>query len=238
MRNHLLRSFKGFWQVVSSSFGLAAPTAVNAGSPPPINPHKDAFPLTYGEWSARWWQYILGLPAADHPLNDQTGDRCAVGQWGPVFFLVGPPTSGVAVERSCTIPAGKGILFPIVNVSCAIPEDGATLAAIKAVCTSIADLIDVDSLSFTIDGHAVKRLDQFRFPSPTFSFTGATPQVFSDIGCGTPPCYEGFRETAVADGYWILLKPLPLGTHDIHFHGEIPAASFVVDVTYRLTVSP
>ncbi len=124
------------------------------------------------------------------------------------------------------------------NAGCAIPEDGATLEAITAVCTGIADQVDVNTLSVRVDGVEVKRPEQFRFQSPTFSFTGETPNVFSEIGCGTPPCYEGFRETAFADGFWILLKPLSAGNHEIHFHGEIPEFDFVVDVTYHLTVLP
>jgi hypothetical protein len=238
MKNHV-RRFLDVLVVVGIVWGLTATDSVFAdANSRVVRPHKESFPLTYEEWSARWWQYIFGLPLTDHPLNDTTGERCAVGQWGPVFFLVGPPTTGDAVERSCTVPSGKGILFPIVNVACAIPEDGGTLGAITSLCTSIADLIEVDTLSVSIDGDTIKDLDGFRFQSPAFSFTGETPNVFSAIGCGTPPCYEGFRETAISDGYWILLKPLKVGNHEIHFHGEIPDFHFVVDVTYDLTVEP
>jgi hypothetical protein len=40
----------------------------------------------------------------------------------------------------------------------------------------------------------------------------------------------------LADGYWVLLNPLPAGNHTIHLHGEIPDWGFAVDVTYNLTV--
>ena len=34
-----------------------------------------------------------------------------------------------------------------------------------------------------------------------FAFTGALPNVESQIGCGTLPCYEGARAAAFADCY-------------------------------------
>ena len=202
MKKHLFNALV----VLGIVLGLTATTPVYAESDSDVvRPHSKAFPMTYGEWSARWWQYIFGLPAADHPLNDTTGERCAVGQWGPVFFLVGPPTTGGPVTRSCTVPARKALLIPILNVSCAVPEDGGTLDEITTLCDLIADLIDVNTLSVSIDGEAVKSLRRFRFQSPAFSFTGNTPNVFSQIGCvDSGHCYEGFREVAVSDGYWIM----------------------------------
>jgi hypothetical protein len=230
-------SFHRLLVAVGILLGLTVTTSAYADSRPQVvRPNSKAFAMTYGEWSARWWQYVYGLPEADHPLTDETGERCAVGQWGPVFFLMGTTISEPVTRRKCIVPAGKGILFPIVNFAGAVPEDGATADEITEVASSVVDLIDVDSLSVRIDGRIVDDLEDFRFKSPIFSFTGETPNVFSQIGCGAPPCYEGFRETAFADGYWILLRPLSPGRHTIRFHGEVPDFDFVVDVTYHLRV--
>jgi hypothetical protein len=202
-----------------------------------VPPKQKAFEMSYGEWSARWWQYVFGLPEANNPLSDTTGAQCGLGQWGPVFFLVGT-TGGDPVVRSCTIPAGKGLLIPVVNFGGAVPDDAGTIEEVTGIAASAADLIDVSTLSVTIDGVAVKNLGDFRFRSPIFSFTGSTPNIFSVYGCviTAPHCYEGFHDQAVADGYWILLNPLPAGNHTVHLHGEIPDWGFVVDVTYHLTV--
>jgi hypothetical protein len=46
---------------------------------------------------------------------------------------------------------------------------------------------------------------------------------------------------AVADGYWIMLAPLPIGEHTIRFKGAVDndiLGGFVVDVTYFITVAP
>lgn len=51
---------------------------------------------------------------------------------------------------------------------------------------------------------------------------------------GIPP---GPRSPAVADGYWIFLKPLPAGRYVIHFQStDRVSDTKIIDVTYNLTV--
>jgi hypothetical protein len=40
---------------------------------------------------------------------------------------------------------------------------------------------------------------------------------------------------AASDGYWIFLKPLPMGEHKIKFQGIEP--NFRTDVTYNITIN-
>ena len=75
---------------------------------------------TYGEWAAQGWQWALSLPAAAHPLFDTAGR--SAGQPGPVWFLgarscaIGDTTcSTTDVERTCAVPAGKALFFPVVR---------------------------------------------------------------------------------------------------------------------------
>jgi hypothetical protein len=178
----------------------------------------------------------MSFPAVTSPLNDSTGANCGFGQSGPVFFLVGT-TGGKAVRNKCVVPVGKSILFPIVNFISAVPEDGATAEEIQALCSWATDYID--QVQVTVDGVPLQNLmaddpdSDYRFPSPIFSFTGAVGNPFG--------AYEGFRETAFSDGYWVLLDPLPPGRHKIHFAGHFYLPDwnweFAVDVTYHLTVA-
>ena len=32
--------------------------------------------LTYGEWSAKWWQWAISIPTAESPMLDGTGENC------------------------------------------------------------------------------------------------------------------------------------------------------------------
>src|SRR5438045_3460219 len=70
-------------------------------------PNSKPYGLSYGEWSARWWQWTLQIPLATNPNFDTTGAHCAEGQSGHVWFLAGwfPGAHPPSVTRECTIPA-------------------------------------------------------------------------------------------------------------------------------------
>src|SRR5262249_24006075 len=85
------------------------------------NPNPQVFPSrshpfghTYNEWSARWWQWALSIPAATNPVLDETGAHCAEGQGGQVWFLAGSFAGGT-FTRACTVPPGKALFLSIVN---------------------------------------------------------------------------------------------------------------------------
>ncbi|MCK7502716.1 MAG: hypothetical protein MZV70_00525 [Desulfobacterales bacterium] len=80
--------------------------------------------MTYGEWSAKWWQWAYSLPVDQNPFFDENGSctNGANGPVGPVWFLTGViNVSGTAV-RNCTVPAGKALFFPIINAEDATPD--------------------------------------------------------------------------------------------------------------------
>ena len=237
--NKYSKCFAQFLLVVAFTLGLnlTGGFAGDRDAPPQVvAPTETAFAMTYAEWTARWWQYVLGEPDDTNIFTDPTGQYCGLGQWGPVFFLAGYPT-GIG-QRTCTIPAGKGLLVPLFNFAGSVPDDAPTIEEVISMYKADADLVDVDTLRFEIDGMSVRHLDKFRFQTPIFSLTGAVPNFSSVGGCGgTPPhCYEGFRAQAWADGYWVMVKPLSPGIHTIHFHAEVPEWDSVQDTTYHLTV--
>src|SRR5689334_15805444 len=62
------------------------PVIGNAG--PGVLPVKSSpYGMTYGQWSARWWQWAFSLPIDRSPLFG-TAD-CSAGQSGLVWFLPG-----------------------------------------------------------------------------------------------------------------------------------------------------
>ena len=232
----MIRFFKVVILIVLVSL-LAQPVLAKGDNPKGNNPgvappNSTPYDKTYGEWTAEWWKYVMSFPADTSPLTDATGANCGVGQSGPVFFLVGT-IGGTAVRDECVVPVGKSILFPLVNFISAVPEDGTTAGEIQTLCSWVTGYID--EVQATVDGVPLQNLMRdYRFPSPIFSFTGA-------VGNPYAPQYEGFRETAFSDGYWVLLHPLPPGEHTVHFGGHFNLPDwdweFEVDVTYHLTVA-
>jgi hypothetical protein len=79
---------------------------------------KDAKPfgISYGDWLAKWNQWFIQIPKGVNPRENYTSERCATGQSGPVWFLT-DILKGKEV-RTCTIPAGKAILIPVLSGSC------------------------------------------------------------------------------------------------------------------------
>jgi hypothetical protein len=204
---------------------------------------------TIGEWSARWWQWALGIPAPINPMADTTGANCGVGQQGPVWFLAGwwgPPVDGV--ERTCTIPKAKSIFFPIANYVWVQTsgDDPANTEADYRQCVSGISAPDnplgcvgiaavAGDLEATLDGVPVVfdyRTPIVRAQSPLFIVRWPLDNIFGlDPALETcPKC----RET-VSDGFWVMLPPLTPGVHTLSFRAGDGTTDWQ-NVTYHLTV--
>src|SRR5690348_12513705 len=74
--------------------------------------------LTYGEWTVKWWEWFLSTPATMNPIIDESGEFADVGQPDKdVWFLAGSLASEDKnfPKRTCNVPFGRSILFPIIN---------------------------------------------------------------------------------------------------------------------------
>ena len=191
-------------------------------------PDSIPYERTYAEWTAEWWKWFLSIPTGNNPMNDPLGERCALGQQGPVWFLVG--SGGGKAERECTIPAGRAILIPAINVECSYAEDQSlrTDDDLRACATSDQDL--VTETAATLNGSV---LQINRVQSPVFNLTFPVDNVF---GASVGP------SQAVSEGFWVFLKPLPPGQYVLHVQGLLVdptvtgPVNLVEDSTYHLTV--
>jgi hypothetical protein len=86
-----------------------------------------------GELAADWWKWALSKPAAENPLiggdpdysEDQCDGQSATDMPGKKWFLAGT-LDGSQVERTCTVPVGKQLFFPVGNIVFLITEPGET----------------------------------------------------------------------------------------------------------------
>ena len=65
--------------------------------------------------AASWWQWAASAPEELSPVRDRTGTHCAVGQTGEAWFLAGGYGSS-KIRRACTVPKGRHLLFPVINM--------------------------------------------------------------------------------------------------------------------------
>jgi hypothetical protein len=87
----------------------------------------------------------------------------------------------------------------------------------------------VTSLSLTLDGNSVTGLFDHRYGTPLFHFTG-DPSLTATVD----PCVTGSDQVAVADGFYVMLKPLAPGTHTLTVAAA--SANEQSTITYDLTV--
>lgn len=177
-----------------------------------IPPQARPYGLTYGEWQTRWWQWSMSIPWSIHPY--QSAANAARNQSGPVWFLVGYSDGGV---REVTIPRGKAIFFPVVNVECSNIEPdpwfGIDEAAMRAACRKFFR----KDMECFIDGRPVCNLERFEGESPLFNFTAPDDNIL--IGAGP------VSGQSVSAGTYVMVPPLSVGHHVIEFKGTQGDAS-------------
>ena len=202
---------------------------------------------TYSEWSARFFQWVYSLPTDHHPLFDnadcstgQTGDVWFIdGKFGGDAPF---PPGG----RNCTIPPGTALFLTLAaanrdDTACdelnnIQPTNDPVSVLREKAETGLNQFLD--SRVIIIDGVAVKGLpacnpddpstcqSPYRVQSPVFDYINVP--AFNNIvnlglesgSCYTDPTGTGASFTvpgAVADGVYVIIKPLPVGDHTIQF---------------------
>lgn len=210
---------------------LLLPLVAAAQNPNPkvLPPNSAPQGLTYGEWSAKWIKWAYEPATADSPLLDTTGANCAKRQSGHVWFLAGTFGSGV-VSRSCTIPAGQMLFFPVGNGFCA--GDGLDFAGERECATQFA--AGLSNFRVEVDGTSLRALDNslvenyYRALSPQYDLVLGADNIF-----GAP---AGTYSPGAGDGVYIMLAPLSPGPHTIHIHADVTAGG-QIDATYQLTIN-
>jgi len=204
---------------------LAATCAIAqaAETPPPpetpiLTPGSSVEGKTIGEWTARWWQWLLTTPLHRDPALDQTGEFCGIDQDGPVWFLAGQFTEQ-PVARRCKVPEGKHLLFPLYT-GLTRPTPSQTQATCKTSQDKSGRFADaVLGLFASLDGKPLAAPERYR---------ERTAECFDPNGTG--------RTISAQDGYWVMLRPLPPGKHVVRFGHHVEGGKDNTDVTYVLEV--
>jgi hypothetical protein len=170
------------------------------------------FGKSWEEWAALWCNWLLSISKKKNPAIDETGKYCSMNQNNEeVWFLAGTFGNIVPVKRRCTIPAGKAILFPILEKEDSFQEDRDLKTEEELIKRSRDATNRLIHMEATIDGESVDRLENYRVQSEVFDLTFPEDNVY-DIGAGLT--------RSVCDGYWLFIKPLLAGKHYIYFKGE------------------
>ncbi len=208
------------------SLAAAASALAPAASAPPLPPSPviDAndFVLerTQVEWAEGYLQWIAAFPRGSSPVADASGAQCGARQEGDVWFLA--TSDGTApVTRTCTVPVGKTLFVPIAQIT---ERSGNREPQCDTMARVAAESLSqhVGGLTLSIDGVPVAGLDNHRL---------ATGDCFA-LGLRQVP--RSAARTAVADGWFVMLQPLPAGPHTLVVGARFDSTP--LSVTYKLDV--
>ncbi|WP_241564681.1 signal protein [Nonomuraea polychroma] len=139
-------------------------------------------------------------------MTDTTGEFCDRNQPDDVWFLAG--TFGGTVQRTCRIPAGRPVVFPLVNQVSTEAQCREFMATAKGKAT--------------LDGNAAT---PERMKDDNVAVTGVA---------GNPLTGEEGTTTSYACGIWVRLQPLKPGRHTLTIRGS--SGGFRTGVDYTLIV--
>jgi hypothetical protein len=231
LRRVVALSFIAIWAA------LIAPMAA-AASPPELYP-AGSQPLgkSYGEWSALWWQQAYSSAVKPGSPFSSGNVNCAQLGTNGVVFLVGTTVdTGPTASRRCDVPANKALLMPLINAECSRAIDHLNSDPGRRTCArDLMDAVDVSTLrlQFAVHGKAPivvppSVLTGFRVDSPAFTWTSVANNPF-----GVPVLTDN---PSAANGFFVMLHPLPPGKYDLSFGGAAPALDFSTQANYTLTV--
>lgn len=237
--------------------GIFLPSYAVAGNQPPnvLPPDEPHHGASYGEWSGRWWTWAGTQPIPVNPVLDTTGEFCAQGQSGSVWFLAGTFVMPSQVTRTCTIPVGKALFFPVYNLAwITFPTDPGVCEAngypsLEACALdSLKQIMDSDLTTIVAEGGAQVFVDgkpvdlqitdsgtsPFRVVSPEFGMLLPPDNVWGITEEYCPLVDGGYDcNPYYGDGVYVMLAPLSAGSHTLRI-----VAANKLDVTYNLTIQP
>jgi hypothetical protein len=210
--------FLGLWVFA------ALASAVHAQAP--IAAREAVVGQSQADWAVRWWQWALSFGDGPGPIADKSGSQCAAKQDGPVWFLAGAwsnmATPDKPIVRTCTIPKGKHVFIPIINsviTPDAVPSKPRCSRLQQAVA---ADIDAAQGMFFELNGARMTALAAHRLSSPSCFDAGELMNPKRNLN------------PTAADGYYVILAPLPSGQHTITFGGR--TESNLQNIRYNLTV--
>jgi hypothetical protein len=176
---------------------------------------------------------MLKIPAKDNPINDPTGVKCTNGQSNTnssVFYLAF--NNGGTSERTCKVPAGKGLIIPVMEVEKSDKE--APNSSVEQLDLSAKkDQDNVNSLYLKIGDKEYNYNDLIKYRTHTDAFDAVFPDnaIYGVI--------KGGVSKVVADGFYIITEPLAKGTYTIHFKSRLldpsnPDTNFAQDIKYTI----
>jgi hypothetical protein len=218
----------------------------------PVN--SSPYGVSFKDWTEKWWQWFLSIPKQHNPnMENALGDKyqavdCSYLQdpSSPVFFVpYVMKESGQPAEATCNTSEGKAVMVGIDNGWMDTGDPRTKGADAQKLASYVKETnIYPNKFDITLDGKPVPLTNEEKYRVLSDPFNVTFPE---DTFWEPPGTYQ-----AVADGWYLMLKPLSPGEHILHYttgyrdHRSDPTIPigqgnkepYIQDVTYRLLVKP
>jgi hypothetical protein len=201
------------------------------------------------ELAVAWTKWAYSKPVAKSPLigSYEGGAKCdgtpVSPTQGKTWFLAGTP-DGSVVKRTCTVPVGTKLFFPVVSATFFITEPEETKQIARDYVKDFIKAVLEDpelSIKVKVDGKEISSNRMVRAKTPFFKVTFPEDNIFAEC-CGV----EAGKYQTISNGLWVTLPPLSKGEHTIKFKLNAPNVDldpntaglegFSQNNTYHLTV--
>lgn len=195
--------------------------------PPFLTPGSNHYGKPYEEWASSWWQWHISLPSSVNPKNVDV-HTCPVFTNGNVSFL--DHSEEGKTEVTCNIPANTAVFTTILSGECDSDEMKTMAEAPILECAKEGG--DFSESAIMLDNVQLKNYES-RITTKFFNITIPEDNVYM-VNPGT------FK--AVVDGYFLFLKPLPIGEHNLNIKVDVkdpsdPNFTSGYDATLKLIVN-
>ncbi len=189
-------------------------------------PNSKPFGLTLGEWSIKWWQWLLKIQKPTSPALDDTGRNAHVGQSNPnVFFLCQTIEGGrQRPNRIVYVNRGACVFMPIINWVSNLEYGNSENELIKIARQKMDAIGD---LELNINGTIVPQLQKYRFLSDFFTVELPNDNIL-DLPAG--------KTQLISDGYWIFTEPIITDTM-ISTFGSCSFGVTKIGVSYSIKIA-
>ena len=210
--------------------------------------HKDELPFgkPYEDWVHDYWRWNAALSSdPDTTVVDIKENGCFINKEGPVAFLMDPAIGGQHHQK-CEISSNQGILIAGWSAECDGSVKGYENASFKELSKCARDLnLGKVTVNAWVDNKSIAQVkaDDYK----TINVVNATELYTKAFNITTPENswltvdYPGTYPGAV-HGWFIFLKPLPVGEHTFHYVNDVRSTTLGAgntnnaDITYSLNV--
>jgi hypothetical protein len=188
------------------------------------------FGRTWEEWTTKWWLWFLSISKKKNPAFDESGEKAIIGQKDPDVWFLAATTGGTA-ERIVTLPTGKALLFPVINATTSYSEEPGLKTDYDLTSYVKTHIDDIVIKEASIDGLDLVISENHRVQSPPFDFFYPEKLPKDNVYFA-----HGGHTRGAGDGYWIFLKPLFEGKHNIRTFGSCMSGRVQIGISWYLII--